>query len=180
MELNEIGCASEKRVIGDGGEGTEPQVYFTRLGEVRFFAAPTPRFVMHNPNLEKSEMIVFFDTIRKLHNYLPDAQAKGRAWLHAKTDADEKEEKVIYRKFFDLFGTEPVMQTHLEANVYKGKVHVWLRRYFKEETGSWKSCRGGFQFTLDDSVRDLHDFAMERMNEVRLAKKRKAEEDIFP
>lgn len=180
MDLKEIGCASEKRGdIGRSGEKGEFRVFYTGLGEIRFLEQPTPRFILFNPNLEKSEMTVFFDTIRKLLNYLPDAQAKARSWLHTKTDADEKADEVIYRKFFDLFGTEPVMQTHLVANVYEGKVHVWLRRYFKDEEGLWKSCKGGFKLTLDDDARDMHDFAMECMDGVR-AKKRKAEEDIFP
>jgi hypothetical protein len=158
-------------------------VFFTSKGKL--FPVPLSKgncqFVFYNPNArEKQETRVFLDTIKMLANYLGQAQEAVRAFERNKdklkdTNRSEVSEEgapeggggdriVLYNRLLNEYTVQGLkMKTELQSSVYEDRGYIFLKRYWYLQESNledrWLPCKGGFQFTVNDSAHDMLAFA---------------------
>ena len=159
----------------------QEDVFFTAKGKL--FPVPLPgggcQFVFYNPNSkEKQETRVFMDTIKLLANYLGQAQEAVRAFERNKEklsdNAEVSEEGapeggggnrfVLYSRLLNEYTIRGLkMKTELQSLVYEDRGYIFLKRYWYLQESNledrWLPCKGGFQFTVNDSAQDMLAFA---------------------
>ena len=164
-------------------------VFFTTKGKL--FPVPLPgggcQFVFYNPNSkEKQETRVFMDTIKLLANYLGQAQEAVRAFETnrdklSETGRSEVSEEgapeggasdriVLYKRLLNEYTIRGLkMKTELQSSVYEDRGYIFLKRYWylQEPEDQWLPCKGGFQFTVNDSAHDMLAFAQKFVDRYR-------------
>ena len=165
------------------------EVFFLEKGDLK--AVPSERgncqFVFNNPSSEKPDTALYMSALRVLANSLTNAQSAVRSYNVEQAELEKRkkdglsvidpntvlettheEEKELYRKTISEFTSNGIhMRADLRASVYNKRGYIFYKRYWfttetETEMAKWVPCKGGFQFTLNDSVKDMMDFAREQ------------------
>ena len=77
---------------------------------------------------------------------------------------------VLYKRLLNEYTIRGLkMKTELQSSVYEDRGYIFLKRYWylQEPEDQWLPCKGGFQFTVNDSAHDMLAFAQKFVDRYR-------------
>jgi hypothetical protein len=162
----------------------EDFTFLTEGGEIRFLT-DKKYFVFFNPNTvtkeddtkDRRETSCMMLGVRQLVKYLPAAQEAAREYNQSIAAASPEtaeelklQDSEIYSQLLSSFAGNDnscPLKHYLLVSTYNGKSYIWLKKFFMDDNGDYKACRGGFWFSQNDDIKEFVEKCIQFCNKQR-------------